>query len=237
MANVEVYKDSKLAVSEVLEFGFDHVVIATGATWRKDGVGISNPHPVPVLDGAAVYVPEDVFAGTQITGPVVIFDDDNFYLGSLIAEKLRAEGQEVILVATEPVVSAWTSHTMEQHRIQARVLELGIEVITKHNLARVAAAEVELACLYTDRRRTITAASVVMVTSRQPNNGLYLDLVGDPQSLSGAGITSVQAVGDCDAPSTIAAAVYDGHRAARELDAPPADPDLPFRREHIAIDA
>jgi dimethylamine/trimethylamine dehydrogenase len=237
MANVEVYKDSKLAASEVLEFGSDHVVIATGATWRKDGVGISNLHPVPVLDGAAVYVPEDVFAGAQITGPVVIFDDDNFYLGGLIAEKLRAEGQEVILVATEPVVSAWTSHTMEQHRIQARVLELGIEVITKHNLARVAAAEVELACLYTDRRRTITAASVVMVTSRQPNNGLYLDLVGDPQSLSGAGITSVQAIGDCDAPSTIAAAVYDGHRAARELDAPPADPDLPFRREHIAIDA
>jgi dimethylamine/trimethylamine dehydrogenase len=126
---------------------------------------------------------------------------------------------------------------MEQHRIQTRVLELGIEVITKHNLARVAAAEVELACLYTDRRRTITAASVVMVTSRQPNNGLYLDLVGDPQSLSGAGIISVQAIGDCDAPSTIAAAVYDGHRAARELDAPPADPDLPFRREHIAIGA
>jgi dimethylamine/trimethylamine dehydrogenase len=50
LANVEVYKDSKLAVSEVLEFGFDHVVIATGATWRKDGVGISNPHPVPVLE-------------------------------------------------------------------------------------------------------------------------------------------------------------------------------------------
>ena len=237
MANVEVYKDSKLAANEVLEFGFDHVVIATGATWRKDGVGVSNSHPVPVLDGAVVYVPEDVFAGTQIAGPVVVFDDDNFYLGSLIAEKLRAEGQEVTLVATEPVVSAWTSHTMEQHRIQARVLELGIEVITKHNLARVAAAEVELACLYTDRRRTITAASVVMVTSRQPNNGLYLDLVGDPQSLSRAGITSVQAIGDCDAPSTIAAAVYDGHRAARELDAPPADPDLPFRREHIAIDA
>jgi dimethylamine/trimethylamine dehydrogenase len=124
---------------------------------------------------------------------------------------------------------------LEQHRIQARVLELGIEVIAKHNLVGVATAEVELACLYTERRRTIAAASVVMVTSRRPNNGLYLDLTGDPRSLEAAGIASVQAIGDCDVPSTIAAAVYDGHRAARELDAPPADPDLPFRREHIAL--
>ncbi len=167
----------------------------------------------------------------------MIFDDDNFYLGGLIAEKLRGEGRDVTLVATESVVSAWTTHTMEQHRIQARVLELGIEVIASHNVTRIGAAEVELACLYTDRRRTITAASVVMVTSRQPNNGLYLDLIGDPQSLAGAGIASVRAIGDCDAPSTIAAAVYEGHLVARELDAPPADPDLPFRREHIALDA
>jgi dimethylamine/trimethylamine dehydrogenase len=242
MANVEVYLDSKLAASEVLEFGFDQVVIATGATWRKDGVGVTNAWPVPVSDVARVLVPEDIYAGAQIAGPqiaspVVIFDDDNFYLGGLIAEKLRNEGRDVTLVVTGSVVSEWTSHTLEQHRIQARILELGIDVIAKHNLAGIGAAEVELACLYTDRRRAVAAASVVMVTSRQPNDGLYLDLIGDSEALTEAGIAAVQAIGDCDAPSTIAAAVYDGHRAAREMDAPPADPDLPFRREHIALDA
>jgi dimethylamine/trimethylamine dehydrogenase len=237
MANVEVYMDSKLAAGEVLEFGFDRVIIATGANWRRDGVGIANPWPVPVADDAKVYVPEDIYAGARVDGPVVVFDDDNFYLGGLIAEKLCGEGRDVTLVTTESVVSAWTSHTMEQHRIQARVLELGVEIIAKHNLARIGAAEVELACLYTDRRRTVAAASVVMVTSRQPDNGLYLDLVGDPQALAGAGIASVQAIGDCDAPSTIAAAVHDGHRVARELDTEPEDPDLPFRREHILLGA
>jgi len=237
MANVEVYMDSRLAAGEALEFGFERVIVATGASWRRDGVGIANPWPVPVLDDAKVYVPEDIYAGARIDGPVVVFDDDNFYLGGLIAEKLRGAGREVTLVTTESVVSAWTSHTMEQHRIQARLLELGVEVVAKHNLVRIGAAEVELACLYTDRRRAVPAASVVMVTSRQPNDGLYLDLVGDPQALAGAGIASVQAIGDCDAPSTIAAAVHDGHRAARELDAEPDDPDLPFRREHILLGA
>ena len=40
-----------------------------------------------------------------------------------------------------------------------------------------------------------------------------------------------------DAPATIALAVSDGHLAARELDAPPENPDLPFRREEIALAA
>jgi dimethylamine/trimethylamine dehydrogenase len=229
--------ESKLTASEVLEFDADYVVIATGAIWRKDGVGITNPWPVPVSDDARVYAPEDIYAGTQIAGPVVIFDDDNFYLGGLIAEKLRGEGCEVTLMTTEAMVSAWTVHTKEQHRIQTKVLELGIEVIAKHNLISIEGAEIELVCLYTERRRTIAAASVVMVTSRQPNNDLYLDLMRNSQSISTAGIASIQAIGDCDVPSTIAAAIHDGHRVARELDAPPADPDLPFRREHIALDS
>jgi len=237
MTNVEVYPDSKLTTEQVLDFGFDHVLVATGATWRKDGVGVSNNWPVAISDSAQVYRPEDVFDGAEIAGPVVVFDDDNFYLGGLIAEKLRGEGRDVTLVTTESVVSAWTTHTMEQHRIQARILELGVEVIAKHNLARVDAGEVELACLYTERHRTIPAAAVVMVTSRTPNDGLYRELASDESRLKAAGIASVRAIGDCDVPSSIAVAVYDGHRAARELDALPADPDMPFRREHILLDA
>jgi len=236
MTNVEVYLDSSLTADQVLDFGFDHVLIATGATWRKDGVGINNVRPIALSDSAQVYGPEDVFDGKEIPNPVVVFDDDNFYLGGLIAEKMRGDGRDVTLVTTESVVSAWTTHTMEQHRIQSHLMEMDVSVIASHNLARIDAGEVEITCLYTERRRTIPAAAVVMVTSRTPNNGLYLELTRNEDRLKTAGIASVRAIGDCDAPSTIAAAVYDGHRAARELDEPPADPDLPFRREHILLD-
>jgi dimethylamine/trimethylamine dehydrogenase len=236
MANVEVYLDSELTPENILEFGFNHVILATGAHWRADGVGVTNWQPVPGSNQAHAVTPEDVFAGADITGPVVVFDDDNFYLGGLVAEKLRCDGHVVTLVTTAPEVSSWTHNTLEQHRIQARVLELGIDVITAHNVASISAADVELACLYTERRRTVPAASLVMVTSRRPNNDLYLTLTEDPKKLAAARIASVLAIGDCSNPSTIAAAVYDGHRVARELDAPPADPDLPFRREHIALE-
>jgi len=237
MANVETYLDSALTAEQILEFGFDHVIVATGATWRRDGVGVTNARPVAISERARIHAPEDVFGGAEIAGPVVVFDDDNFYMGGLIAEKLRGAGHEVALVTTESVVSAWTAHTMEQYCIQSRILEMGIAVIASHKLIRIDPAEVELACLYTGRRRTVPAAATVMVTSRRPNDGLILALTEDPDRLAAAGIQSVRAIGDCDAPSTIAAAVHDGHRAARELDDPPADPDLPFRREHIRLGA
>jgi dimethylamine/trimethylamine dehydrogenase len=237
LTNVDTYLDSALTAEHVLEFGFDRVILATGATWRRDGVGVTNTAPVEISEGTRVHIPEDVFEGAEIAGPVVVFDDDNFYLGGLIAEQLRGAGREVTLVTTEPVVSAWTAHTKEQHRIQSQILELGIAVVASHNLVRVNPAEVELACLYSGRRRTLPVAAVVMVTSRTPNDELYLTLNGDLDRLAAAGIQSVQAIGDCDVPATIAAAVHDGHRAARELDSAPADPDLPFRREHIRLDA
>jgi dimethylamine/trimethylamine dehydrogenase len=75
-----------------------------------------------------------------------------------------------------------------------------------------------------------------MVTSRRPADGLYRALADNPEQWQAAGIKSVQAIGDCDAPATIALAIYDGHLAARELDAPPQNPDLPFRREEVALD-
>ena len=47
-----------------------------------------------------------------------------------------------------------------------------------------------------------------------------------------AGIQSVRGIGDAWAPSTIASAVYEGHKYARELDEPEDRGDkVPFQRE------
>ena len=235
MSNVDVFLGSRLSVEDILEYGFSDVVVTTGAHWRADGVGVSNWQPIQGSDHAHVLTPEHIFAGAAIADPVLVFDDDNFYLGAVIAEKLTGDGHAVTLVTTASKVSSWTENTLEQHRIQARVLELGIEVVTAHTIAQIHADEVECACIFTNHLRTVTAGSVVMVTSRQPDNQIYLALRENPDKLASAGIRSVCAVGDCNNPSTIATAIYEGHRVARELDAAPVDPDMPFRREQIAL--
>lgn len=236
MANVEVFLDSRLTPEHILAFGFCRVILATGAQWRSDGVGLTNWQPVPGAEQGHVVPVESVFAGEDMADPVVVFDDDNFYMGAVIAEKLRRDGHAVTLVTTAPEVSQWTHYTLEQHRIQARVLELGIEVITAHNVTRVGTAEIDIGCVYTDRPRFVPAATLVMVTSRRPNDEVHRALMEDSTKLAASGIASVTAIGDCCNPSTIAAAVHDGHRVARELDAAPDDPDMPFRRERILLE-
>jgi len=230
LTNVETYLDSHLDPAQVLEFGAGHVVLACGSKWRSDGIGRENRFAIPGSDRAGVFTPDDVIAGEVIDGPVLLFDDDHYYMGGVLAEKLRSEGREVILVTPAADVSHWTHNTMEQGRIQTRLLELGVEIVALHNLAAIGEGEVELACVFTGRRQNRRCGSVVLVTARLPQDALYHDLTGSPDSLAGAGVKSVTRIGDCLAPGTIAAAVYGGHRYARELDAPVPN-GVPFRRE------
>lgn len=230
MPNVETFLNSALDAQQICEFGATHVVLACGSHWRSDGVGRENAAPIPGSDRPNCFTPDDVIAGKPMTGPVILFDDDHYYMGGVLSEKLRAEGLEVVLITPAVDVSHWTHNTMEQHRIQAGLLEMGVTIVTSHNLVSINEREVELACLYTDRRKTLACGSVVMVTARNPRDDLYCELSSRATDLARAGIKSVTRIGDCLAPGTIAAAVYSGHRYARELNEPPAT-GVPFRRE------
>jgi len=234
MSNVEVYLDSHLAAAHILEFGADHVVLATGAHWRTDGLGRNNSSPVPGSDLPHVISPDDIIDGTDVNGPVIIFDDDHYYMGGVMAELLRGRGLEVTLVTPAPDVSTWTHNTLEQKRIQTRLLNMGVDILPLHNLAAIEGDTVELACIYTGRRSRLAAGAVVMTTMRLPDEALYRSLIGDRQALASAGISSVTRIGDALAPSTIAAAVYAGHRYARELDEPVIE-GTPFKRELAAL--
>ena len=96
--------------------------------------------------------------------------------------------------------------------------------------------EATLTCAYTGRDRRIAADAVVMVTARQPNDGLYRALSERLAAEVPAAPMSLRRIGDCDAPAIIAAAVYAGHRYARELDAPGEGSNLRLRREPMMAD-
>ncbi len=159
-----------------------------------------------------------------------MFDDDHYYLGAVIAEKLVADGHEVALVTPADRVSAWTTNTLEQHAIQKRLLDLGVALHLSRNILEFDGSAVVLECTYTGRQHTAAAASIVTVTSRLSNDELALALDARPEKLAAAGILSIAAIGDCLAPSIIAAAVYAGHRHGREFDRPSGD-EAAFQRE------
>ncbi|MDH3539066.1 MAG: FAD-dependent oxidoreductase [Acidimicrobiia bacterium] len=232
LGNVEHYFESEMTAGEVLSYDFDHVVAATGAMWRGDGVGRWHTRPMPIDPGMEVLTPDDIMNGSRPRGRrVVLFDDDHYYLGGVLAELLTAEGFAVVLTTPADRVSAWTVNTLEQHRIQRRLLELGVELRLSAAVTEADAGGVTLIDAYTGREGAIRADSLVAVTARLPNDQLVIDLEERRREWAAAGLSSVQAVGDAWAPGTIAAAVWDGRRYAEELDAV-IDPDAtPFRRE------
>jgi len=219
MTNVQVFRESELGADDVLATGADHVVIATGAHWRADGFGRSHPCPLETLNPASnILTPDDIMAGQLPSGPVVVYDDDSFYMGGLVAEKIILAGQAVTLVTPEDVVSDWCDYTSERFYVQKRLLELGVTLQTGHQLISYDGQEVRIANGYTDQERTLGANALVLVTARQPNDALYQTLKERLQQDSPAGAPILHRIGDCDAPAIIAAAVYAGHRFARELD-------------------
>ena len=225
LANVEVFFESPVTAEEVHEFGSDYVVLATGARWQKSGVGRWHEEPIEGSDRGTVFTPDDVMDGCTISGSVVIFDDDHYYMGGVLAEKMRLQGHEVTLLTTQPEVSSWAHKTNEQERIQGRLLELGIRVEPATALDFIGEGYVEVSCTYTEEEREIEAENVVMVTSRAPQDALYHALQGHP---------GLRRIGDCHSPGTIATCVYAGHRYARELDEEPSS-GISFRREHAVV--
>ncbi len=233
LPNVEIYMDSDLSADHVLEFGFPRVVVATGATWRRDGVAHHWTRPIRVSDSIELLTPDDIMAGTLPSGSrVIIWDDDHYYMGGVVAEHLLKAGIAVSLMTPASEVSTWTRNTMEQHAIQARLLELGAEIIPHRVVDAVTEEGVIASCVHTGAARPHEADSLILVTSRSPNDGLHRDLVARQNEWSDAGIASIDCIGDADAPATIAHAVFAGRRYAEELDEPATSGDtVPFKRE------
>ena len=222
MANVSVYRESELEAAHVLEFGARHVAIATGSAWRRDGVGRDSGFAVPGFDDPVVYTPDDLMAGRMpVEGPVIIWDDDHYYMGGLLAELCRAGGLEVTLVTPAAMVSAWTVNTLEALPIARRIARLGIEVLPYSSLVGFADGKAQLVSGLTGMPSERTASALVTVTARLPLDRLNGELEAVRDQWEGAGINSVTRIGDCWAPSTIQQAVYSGHKWARELDEAP----------------
>src|SRR5512138_22312 len=98
MRNIAVYLSSPMTAEEILETGAQHIIVATGATWRRDGMGRTLRKPIPGYNLQNICTPYDLMnmeSGSLLpklqkhsSAPqnVVIYDDDHFYMGGVLAE-------------------------------------------------------------------------------------------------------------------------------------------------------
>ncbi|MQW35207.1 oxidoreductase [Sinorhizobium meliloti] len=236
--NAELYLHSPLSAADILQYGIPHVAIATGASWRTDGVGRTHRMALDFLSEGILVSPDAILSeGAEAVpsdGPVVVFDDDCFYMGSVLAELLARRGRTVTFVTPESQVSPWSRNTLEQARIQKRLIGLGVEIVTAMALAGRTKDQLELSCVYSGRSRPVDCATLVPVTARLPGETLWLELKAREAEWADAGIKTITRLGDCLAPGLIAAAVYSGHQYARTYQEQVDKDRVPFMREDIA---
>ena len=224
LPNVQVFPGSRMATADVLATEVRHVMVATGSLWRRDGRGRSFPGGVPSFDDARTLTPDQVLRGRRPTGPVVIFDDEGYHIAAGLADLLAAEGLEVTYVTPSGVVAEWSGYTVEQARLQARLIERGVRIVTSHTVSALGRGTARLDCVYSGQAHDIACGGFIPVTSREPQDGLWLELMD-------RGLTSLHRIGDARAPGLIAHAVHDGHRFGREHLSPGT-----VRRERVVVE-
>jgi dimethylamine/trimethylamine dehydrogenase len=237
LPNVEVALESDVDAEEALSYGFDHVAVATGSRWRTDGAGRWHAGGLRFGEGVQVLTPDDLMAaGERPRGErVVLFDDDHYYMGGVLAELLVREGFSVTFVTPAGRVSEWTVNTLEQERIQRRLLQLGVVVVPSRALSGAEGDVARTACVYTDEERETPCDALVLVTARVPEDALWTELTDRGDAWADAGLSSVRAIGDAWVPGTIASAVWEGRRYAEQLDEPDAGDNVAFLREVVRL--
>jgi 2,4-dienoyl-CoA reductase-like NADH-dependent reductase (Old Yellow Enzyme family)/pyruvate/2-oxoglutarate dehydrogenase complex dihydrolipoamide dehydrogenase (E3) component len=189
----------------------DHVVIATGARYRRDGFQGQTGQPLPGHEtGNCVTWDEVATNRVEPRGNVLVVDDLQDAAAPLTALKLAEAGASVRILTRWPMIAMDTAGDVYLHWMLTYVYQAGIEMICDHFVKRIDGSQVEVFNIYNDKStRTIDADWIVMATGRQSDNALY-------GLLRERGV-SVETIGDATAPRGTYEATYEGHRQARKL--------------------
>src|SRR5215475_7077257 len=70
--NVGLYPSSPMTAEEILESGAQNIILATGATWRRDGIGRTLWKAVKGHELKDVFTPDDLMDGESVIGKLGI---------------------------------------------------------------------------------------------------------------------------------------------------------------------
>jgi thioredoxin reductase len=192
----------------------DHIVVASGARYRRDGFQGQTGKPLPGWEtGHCVTWDEVALDQVKVSGEVLVVDEMADVAAPLTAVKMAKLGAKVRLLTKWPMIGWETTAEVYLHWILTYLYEAEVEMITDHAVKRINGTEVEIVNIYApSRSRRLKADTIVMATARSSENATY-------HLLRERG-RSVEAIGCAVAPRTVYEATLEGHRAARKLGAP-----------------
>jgi len=238
---VKVVTHHPLSADEVLAYGAEIVVIATGSRWSRDGWNRIDRTGIPGADVELPYVltPDQIMREKKtIPGRrLLIYDVEGYFMGPTLAEMLARDGHEVTLVTPFASVGPIMDGTGENLFLVPQLSQLGVRVLGSHLVKSIGERSVTGYWAVTpDVPVEWQMDAVILVTCRVPEEAIYQELRRRPEALQQGGVEAVYRIGDCLAPRLyVADAIFDGHRLAHEIDlANPAEA-LPYLRERAIV--
>ena len=243
LRNVEFIPKRRLDAQQVLEYGAEIVVVATGAQWVADGVTAATHRSIPGADARLPHclTPEQVMVeGKELRGEqVLVYDGDGYFMAVGLAEKLAREGRRVTYVTPFHEAAPYLNYTGEGRYVNRLLRSLGVEMVPAHVVDQISEGSVCGHHLYEERTVEWPADSTVLATQRRSTDQLYRGLLDGTESttLADSGIHGLYRIGDCLAPRMLAECIYDGHRLGREIDAANPSVALAYIRENRHLGA
>jgi dimethylamine/trimethylamine dehydrogenase len=255
LKNVEIHTKTRLTTDDVLGYGADKVVIASGSYWAGNGHNSVDHETIANVDSsqAQFCTPEQVMAGKEVGDRVVVLDADGYFTGVGMAELLKDQGKDVTIITQLGAVAPYTEFTLEGPNLHRMLHEKKIRQMTGHWLEEIEVGnEVRVRAYNLSRdgyRRTteprvgeaprtqgtehedLMVDTVVLCTARLSNDGLFRELKARKDEWEKNEIQGIYLSGDAYAPRYIADAIFEGHRIARELESANPQRPLPYIRE------
>ena len=189
----------------------DHVVLATGSTWRTDGftVKLAGRPGIPGLDHVRVLDPIEALVSPELCGDrVLIVDDTGEYTALGLAETLAGLGKTVEVVSAGLFLGDNIVLNLDVGHLYPRLYAAGVTLTPQHIVGEVNADGAVLTRIWDGDSRVSPIDSIVTVMLRDSQTSLLSSLQAEFE---------VTQIGDCLAPRRVDEAIYEGEIAGRAI--------------------
>ena len=209
---VEVRYFTPMDEQDILEFGADEVVLATGSM-PDDQVRqrwLPEAKALPGLSNGKVFSCEEVFRDQADLGKaIIVLDEGGNWRGTGAAWYLADKGHEVTIVTPDPMIGKELTRTTSDFQVRANLAKLGAKFELETIITHWHGNRAELRSLLDGSTSSIDASAIVTATTNYVDNSVET-------ALADSGV-SFHLAGDAAAPRMAPYAFHDGRKIGLAL--------------------
>ena len=204
---VEVRYFSPMDEQDILEFGADEVVLATGS--MPDGLAkqrwLPDANELPGLSHGRVFSCEEALRDQADLGKaVIVLDEGGNWRGTGTAWFLADKGHEITIVTPDPMIGKELTHTTSDFQIRASLAKLGARFMLESVIEHWHGDRADIRSLLDGSTSSVEASAIITATTNVVYNEVELALAETD--------VNFHVIGDAAAPRQAPYAFHDGRK-------------------------